>query len=248
MSEIEIPKKAIPGQLLCPILAPTTPKITQYTAGPGTKIIQYSNGVEAITSTRLGSVYLQNLPEDTENERVVVEVSVGEKQNENGRLLPREKDIVLCRVVKISLQRANVEIIALENENLPVDSGVGTNGHSVVGVNGGSGGATFTVSQGSSDLGETFRGIIRSQDVRATDRDKVKIIESFKPGDIVRAQILSLGDGIYYYLTTARNDLGVVFAKSDNGAGGLMYATDWQTMTAPTTGVTEKRKCAKPFE
>lgn len=161
--------------------------------------------------------------------------------------LPKEGDIVLTRVTRISLQRANVEILAVENANVPVDSGVGSNGSGIVAAGGGSGAATFSVSQVSSDLGETFRGLIRSQDVRATERDRVKIMDCFKPGDIVRAQVLSLGDGTNYYLTTARNDLGVVFARAANGAGGLMYATDWQTMTVPSTGLTEKRKCAKPL-
>lgn len=161
--------------------------------------------------------------------------------------LPKEGDIVLTRVTRISLQRANVEILAVENQAVPVDSGIGSNGSGIVAAGGGSGAATFSIAQASSDLGETFRGLIRSQDVRATERDTVKIIDSFKPGDIVRAQVLSLGDGTNYYLTTARNDLGVVFARAVNGTGGLMYAIDWQTMAVPSTGATEKRKCAKPF-
>lgn len=46
-------------------------------------------------------------------------------------------------------------------------------------------------------VGETvlqteWQGVIRVQDVRATEKDKVKIHESFKPGDIVRAQVVSL--------------------------------------------------------
>lgn len=167
--------------------------------------------------------------------------------NDFANNLPKEGDIVLTRVTRLSLQRANVEILAVEDKPSPIDSGIGSNGSGIVAAGGGSGAATFSVSQASSDLGETFRGIIRSQDVRSTDRDRVKVIECFKPGDIVRAQVLSLGDGTNYYLTTARNDLGVVFARAANGAGGLMYATDWQMMTSPVTGATEKRKCAKPF-
>jgi exosome complex component CSL4 len=45
-------------------------------------------------------------------------------------------------------------------------------------------------------VGETvlegeWQGLIRVQDVRATEKDKVKIFESFRPGDIVRAQVVS---------------------------------------------------------
>lgn len=162
--------------------------------------------------------------------------------------LPKEGNIVITRVTKLNLKQAFVEILAVEGAgNVLTDSGIGSNGHGVIAAGGGSGASTFSIHQASSDLGETFKGIIRSQDVRSTERDRVKIIESFKPGDIVRAQILSLGDGTNYYLSTARNDLGVVFAKSQNGAGGLMYAIDWQTMVCAKTGELEPRKCAKPF-
>ncbi|CEP63193.1 exosome non-catalytic core subunit CSL4 LALA0_S07e04566g [Lachancea lanzarotensis] len=161
--------------------------------------------------------------------------------------LPREGSIVLARITRISSQRANVEILALENKTIPVDSGVGSNGAGVTAPGGGSAAATLSVSQAAADLGETFKGIISARDVRATDRDRVKIMESFRPGDIVRAQVISLGDGSNYHLSTARNDLGVVFARAFNGAGGLMYAIDWQTMVAPNTGFMESRKCAKPF-
>lgn len=46
-------------------------------------------------------------------------------------------------------------------------------------------------------VGETvlqteWQGVIRVQDVRATEKDKVKIGESFKPGDIVKAQVVRL--------------------------------------------------------
>jgi len=50
--------------------------------------------------------------------------------------------------------------------------------------------------------------------VRATEVDKVELIACFRPGDLVRAAVLSLGDSRSYLLTTARNELGVVAAKS----------------------------------
>jgi len=42
--------------------------------------------------------------------------------------------------------------------------------------------------------------------------------DCFRPGDVVRAKVLSLGDARSYYLTTADNSLGVVHAKSLAGA------------------------------
>jgi len=43
---------------------------------------------------------------------------------------------------------------------------------------------------GSTVLDTEWQGVIRAQDVRATEKDKVKIYESFKPGDAVRAQVV----------------------------------------------------------
>ncbi|EIN14175.1 hypothetical protein PUNSTDRAFT_117746 [Punctularia strigosozonata HHB-11173 SS5] len=92
--------------------------------------------------------------------------------------------------------------------------------------------------------GEEFTGIIRVQDVRATEKDKVKIADCFRGGDVVKGVVISLGDARSYYITTARNDLGVIFATSE--AGATMEPVSWQEMRCPKTGRTEKRKCAKP--
>jgi exosome complex component CSL4 len=43
----------------------------------------------------------------------------------------------------------------------------------------------------------------------------------FRPGDIVRAEVISLGDSRSYYLSTAKNELGVVYAKSLAGGPAL---------------------------
>src|SRR5690606_24223533 len=43
---------------------------------------------------------------------------------------------------------------------------------------------------GGTVLDAEWQGVIRAQDVRATEKDKVKIHESFKPGDTVRAQVV----------------------------------------------------------
>ena len=47
---------------------------------------------------------------------------------------------------------------------------------------------------GENVLDGEWQGLIRVQDVRATEKDKVKIFESFRPGDIVRAVVVSYGD------------------------------------------------------
>ncbi|KAK5580697.1 hypothetical protein RB653_000721 [Dictyostelium firmibasis] len=96
---------------------------------------------------------------------------------------------------------------------------------------------------GTKALKETFNGVIRIQDVRATEIDKVEIYKSFRPGDIVLAQIISLGDSRSYYLSTAKNELGVVFAQSV--AGSTMIPISWNTMQCPKTKTKEFRKVAK---
>ncbi|KAG9088067.1 exosome 3'-_5 exonuclease subunit ski4 (Csl4) [Ceratobasidium sp. UAMH 11750] len=92
--------------------------------------------------------------------------------------------------------------------------------------------------------GEEFTGVIRVQDVRSTEKDKVKISNCFRGGDVVRGAVISLGDSRNYYVSTTRNDLGVIFATSE--AGATMDPISWLEMRCPKTGAIEKRKCAKP--
>ncbi len=56
---------------------------------------------------------------------------------------------------------------------------------------------------------------------------------------------ISLGDQSNYYLTTGKNELGVIMAKSE--AGNTMYPISWKEFKDPETGMTESRKVAKPF-
>lgn len=96
-----------------------------------------------------------------------------------------------------------------------------------------------------------FSGQIRSQDVRATEKDKVVVGEAFRVGDIVRAVVISLGDQRDYYLSTAGNEYGVLLAWSTNDSGqpggALMEPISWQEMRDPVTGKKETRKVAKPI-
>ncbi|XP_021675806.2 uncharacterized protein LOC110661473 [Hevea brasiliensis] len=96
---------------------------------------------------------------------------------------------------------------------------------------------------GPKSVQEKFTGIIRQQDVRATEIDKVDMHLSFRPGDIVRALVLSLGDARAYYLSTAKNELGVVSAEST--AGATMVPISWTEMQCSLTGQIEQRKVAK---
>lgn len=89
-----------------------------------------------------------------------------------------------------------------------------------------------------------LRGILRSQDVRMTEKDRVKMHESVAVGDIVRAEVVSLGDQGGYYLSTAGNELGVVMAWSK--MGNVCVPVSWKEVADEVTGVREERKVAKP--
>ncbi|KAF7320431.1 Exosome complex component csl4 [Mycena kentingensis (nom. inval.)] len=92
--------------------------------------------------------------------------------------------------------------------------------------------------------GEEFTGVIRTQDVRATDKDRVRIADSFRGGDVVRGEVISLGDSRSYYITTAKNTLGVVFGVSESGR--TLVPASWAEMVDPVSGKSERRKVAKP--
>jgi len=96
---------------------------------------------------------------------------------------------------------------------------------------------------GTSLLQEALSGTIRPRDCRAFDVDSVEVYKCFRPGDIVRAHVLSLGDSRSYYLTTAKNELGVILAQS--AAGHTMIPISWDKMQCPKTKAIEFRKVAK---
>ncbi|XP_043568911.1 exosome complex component CSL4 isoform X1 [Chiloscyllium plagiosum] len=96
----------------------------------------------------------------------------------------------------------------------------------------------------STPLKGTFRGTIRREDIRATEKDKVEVYKCFRPGDIVLAKVISLGDAqSNYLLTTAENELGVVVAHSE--AGEQMVPISWCEMQCPKSHGKEFRKVAR---
>ena len=89
-------------------------------------------------------------------------------------------DKVTCRVVRLSMNQANLEIISV----------------------------------GDCPLQQSPKGIIRREDVRLSDIEKLIMSECFRPGDILRGVIISLGDSRQYYVSTSDADHGVLYAKS----------------------------------
>ena len=97
---------------------------------------------------------------------------------------------------------------------------------------------------GNDALGEPAQGVIRREDVREFGQAQVQIYQSFRPGDMVRAKVLSLGDARAYFLSTAEPELGVVAAKSAEAAP--MTPVSWEEMECPLTMTREFRKVARP--
>lgn len=92
---------------------------------------------------------------------------------------------------------------------------------------------------------ESFQGQIRREDIRATEKDKIKMEESFRVGDLIRGTVISLGDQSSYYVSTSENEFGVVSARSEEGR--LMFPVSWREFRDPVSGRGEPRKAAKPF-
>jgi exosome complex component CSL4 len=97
---------------------------------------------------------------------------------------------------------------------------------------------------GSVPLPTSFRGSLRKENVRVLEVDRVEMHKSFRPGDVVRAVVASMGSARSYELSTARNDLGVVDARSE-AADAPMVAVSWQEMMCPVSKQVEFRKVAK---
>lgn len=91
--------------------------------------------------------------------------------------------------------------------------------------------------------GSGFRGMIRKENVRSFEVDRVLMHESFRPGDVVRAKVASLGSARSYELSTADTLLGVIAAMGE--ANEPLVPVSFEEMRCPVTGVVEKRKVAK---
>jgi len=86
--------------------------------------------------------------------------------------------------------------------------------------------------------------MLRREDIRLTEKDKIVMNDSFRVGDIVRATVISLGDEKNYYISTGGNEFGVVIAMSEEG--NAMVPASWKEMKDAVTGKVELRKVAKP--
>lgn len=137
----------------------------------------------------------------------------------NTNTLPVVGSVVLARVVRV--RRGQIDVVILVVYGDGSEDGEG------------------------SVCADEWQAVIRREDIRATEKEKVVCAEGFRVGDVVRGVVISLGDQLNYYLTTGKNELGVIMAKSE--AGNTMYPISWKEFKDPETGMVESRKVAKPF-
>mmetsp|Transcript_21427 Transcript_21427/g.58869 ORF Transcript_21427/g.58869 Transcript_21427/m.58869 type:complete len:186 (+) Transcript_21427:3-560(+) len=97
------------------------------------------------------------------------------------------------------------------------------------------------LSVGTESVMEPFPAIIRAQDIRIENSDTLQVSKCFRPGDVIRAAVISLGDSRSFYLSTARAELGVVYASSE---GMPMVVVDAERMRCQKSKVVQPRKVA----
>ncbi|KAF4212792.1 hypothetical protein CNMCM8980_000287 [Aspergillus fumigatiaffinis] len=244
-----LPSLAIPGQRLGPV--------SSYSAGPGTHV-QNANIYASIAgpvvvqqaqpSSKVKSILSvsRNLPRKTDPPTSTTPAKTATTKSKlRYNTLPAVDSIVLARVTRVQKRQATVSILVVLDESTgsqnPDPSKTASDNDNIVSI---LTSAANPENHSSSDE-LRFQALIRKEDVRAVEKDRVVMDEMFRVGDIVRGSVISLGDQSFYYLTTARNDLGVVMARSE--AGNMMFPVSWKEMRDPVTGAAELRKVARPF-
>ena len=140
-----------------------------------------------------------------------ISVISSNKLIKNRNVVVNVDDIVICRVIKITMMQATVDILSVD------------------GI----------------DLLQSSKGIIRREDVRLSEIDKIIMQDCFLPGDIIRAIVISLGDAKQYYLSSAAVEFGVIHALSLN-TKSIMKVLSWKEIQCPKSNIKEFRKCMKP--
>lgn len=170
----------------------------------------------------------------------------------NRNTLPKVGDIVLARVTRVRIRQVDVGILFLmegdgaggARTGQDQDQGQGQDQQDERVI---SGGEESSSSQSYIVNADAYPATIRREDVRATEVEKVVTSEMFRVGDLVRAVVISLGDQANYYLSTAKNEFGVLMARRSEVGGNVMVPVSWREFRDEVTGRKEGRKVAKPF-
>ncbi|CAH0684126.1 unnamed protein product [Chilo suppressalis] len=99
---------------------------------------------------------------------------------------------------------------------------------------------------GSSILARPYKGILKKEDIKSTDKDRIDPYKCFRPSDVILARVLPMTEIHWYHLSTAENELGVVIAVAEGSPQGVsMVPISWSEMQCPKTLVKEPRKVAR---
>lgn len=139
--------------------------------------------------------------------------------------VPAVGDAVVCRVSRVNPRHAGVDIIAI------AVAGPGSKSRLAL-----------------EKLPLAHKGTIRQQDIYSVEeREEPVVYNCFRPTDLVRAEVLGVGDSSTGFLlsTGTKPELGVIEGRST--AGGELLPAAWNEMVCSITGQAEPRKCAKPL-
>ncbi|KAF2438602.1 hypothetical protein P171DRAFT_371936 [Karstenula rhodostoma CBS 690.94] len=191
---------------------------SKYAPGPGTHIHDAS-----IYASIVGTVASSPSPNTTTTKLPLLSISrPGDAgPTDSANILPEVDSQVLARVTRLGARFASAEILVIAPAN------------------------ATSISADAAVCSTPFTAQIRREDIRATEKDKVTVQDSFRVGDLIRAVVISLGDQGGYYLSTAKNELGVVVARGEGGE--VLVPVSWREVKDLRTGRGEARKVAKPF-
>ncbi len=200
---------------------------TTHLAGPGTHIYD-----SKICASIIGSV--STIPASTKSGKPTMTIPRGaasksSSQPLNLNTLPALKSTVLCRITRVQQRQASSSILVVDPSPI-----------TLIPEN-----LTHPTPTTASAEDIHFSAVLRREDVRLTEKDKIVMNDSFRVGDIVRATVISLGDEKNYYVSTGGNEFGVVIARSDEG--NAMVPASWKEMRDAVNGRVELRKVAKPM-
>ena len=134
---------------------------------------------DVVRASLVGILSVEDILAESEEPRLKLSVKSSKNEVASETVID-VGDKVICRVVRISMNLTNVEILSV----------------------------------GDCALHNSPKGIIRREDVRLSDIEKLVMHECFRPGDIVRGVVISLGDSRQYYLSTSDADHGVLEARN----------------------------------
>ncbi len=180
---------------------------------------------------------------DNDNNNNINDMDIDFLQNQNQNQIKKKRkrknvvvkvdDSAICRVLKITMNYAIVEILYIINNS-------STNVKDVFNIN----------NQVNDDIGTELlqypKGVIRKEDIHLSDVtiDKLIISDCYLPGDIIRATVISLGDAKQYYLSTTKIEDGCMHALSRK-TGNQMHIINNKEMQDPISKIIEKRKCCQ---